>query len=72
MNENAISTNDDNKLLKVSDVARNLNISRSMAYRLMQRGDITRVNIGRAVRVRPVDLEEFIDKHLSGWNTTKK
>ena len=72
MLDNEVSISNDGKFLKVEDVAGISKISRSMAYRLMERGGITRVNIGRAVRVRPVDLEEFIDKHLSGCNITKK
>jgi excisionase family DNA binding protein len=51
-------------LLKGQDVARILNISRSMAYGLMQRGEIATVLIGRSVRVRPVDLEEFIRQSI--------
>ena len=47
------------KLLSAKDVANILNISRAMAYRMMQDGQITVVRIGRSVRVRPEDLEVF-------------
>ena len=47
-------------LLKGDDVARILNISRSMAYQLIQRGEIPSVRLGRAVRVHPKALEQFI------------
>ena len=40
------------KLLKATDVAEVLNISRSMSYRIIQRGEIRSVSIGRAKRVR--------------------
>jgi hypothetical protein len=48
------------RLFKASDVARILNISRPLAYRLMQQGNIPVIRINHAVRVRPIDLEEFI------------
>ena len=47
-------------LLRSEDVARVLNISRSMAYQLIQRGEIPSVRLGRAVRVHPKALEQFI------------
>ena len=52
-------------LLTADDVARVLNCSQSMAYRLMQDGSIAVVRLGRAVRVRPQDLDEFIQSRLS-------
>jgi len=45
-----------NTLLKAKDVAEILQISRAMAYTLMQRGEIPTVRIGKARRVRPEDL----------------
>ena len=50
------------QLLKASDVARILNVSRALAYRLIQQGDIPVVRINHAVRVKPSDLEVFIQK----------
>jgi predicted DNA-binding transcriptional regulator AlpA len=50
------------RLIKASDVAHILNISRALAYRLMQEGSIPVVRINHAVRVRPVDLEQYIDR----------
>ena len=55
----------DTVLLKAADVARVLNISRSMAYQLMQRLEIATVRIGRATRVRPQDLERFITQNVT-------
>ncbi len=52
------------KLLKGSDVARLLNISRSRAYILMQTGVIPTVRIGKSRRVRPQDLNAFIEHHV--------
>jgi excisionase family DNA binding protein len=53
-------------LLTAQDVAQMMQISKSMAYLLMQRGQIKTVKIGRAVRVRPIDLERFIQGALVG------
>lgn len=56
------------KLLKPIEVARILDISRSMAYRLLSHGEIPVIRIGKSVRVRKEDLEEFIEKSWSGWD----
>ncbi len=50
------------KLLKAKEVADILQVSRSMAYRMMQRGEIPTIRVGSAVRVRGSDLEEFLKK----------
>ncbi len=53
-------------LLKPQAVADALAISRRQAYQLMQQGDIPTVRIGRrSVRVRPQDLELYIQRNLS-------
>jgi excisionase family DNA binding protein len=52
-------------LLRGEDVARILNISRALAYQLIQRGEIPSIRLGRAVRVRPKDLENFISEKIS-------
>lgn len=52
-------------LLTGNDVARILNVSRSFAYILMRRGEIPTVRIGRSVRVRPGDLERFIEANIT-------
>ncbi len=58
-------------LLKATDVAMFLNISKSMAYRLMQTGEIPTVSIGNAKRVRPIDLHNFINANSSETNKEK-
>ena len=52
-----------NTLLKAKDVAEILQISRAMAYNLMQRGEIPTVRIGKARRVRPEDLIKYIERN---------
>jgi len=54
-------------LLKASEVAKLFNISRSLAYQLMQRGDVPAVRFGGIVRVRASDLDEYIRRSWSGW-----
>ena len=47
-------------LLRIDDVADRLSISRSMAWKLVAQGDLRSLRIGRAVRIRPVDLESYL------------
>ncbi|HEX8992579.1 MAG TPA: helix-turn-helix domain-containing protein [Anaerolineales bacterium] len=54
------------QLLKAADVARALNVSLPMAYRLMQRGEIAVIRINTAVRVKHSDLEAYIDRCRTG------
>lgn len=64
------------RLLKATDVAEILNISRAMAYQLLQQGKIRSVNIGSARRVRLQDLQFFIEENLSPspeeWNLERR
>ncbi len=53
------------RLLKAAEVAKTLNISRALAYQMMRRGEIRTVSIRTAVRVRPEDLQAFIQSSLS-------
>jgi excisionase family DNA binding protein len=53
-----------NRLLKPCDIAEILNISRSFAYQLLQSGAIPVVRLGKACRVRPQDLDEYIERNL--------
>ena len=53
-------------LMRAEQVAKVLNISRSLVYRLIQQGQLTSVKIGAAVRVRQADLEEYISRNLKG------
>lgn len=50
-------------LLKMAEVARRLNVSKATAYRLAQTGELACVRFSKStVRVRPQDLERFIDE----------
>ena len=53
-----------NRLLTAKEIAQRLNISKAFAYKLMQIGAIRTVKIGGSVRVRPEDLEAYIEENL--------
>jgi excisionase family DNA binding protein len=61
-----------NKLLRATEVAQILDISRSMAYRLIQTGEIRSVHIGMSRRVRPEDLQRYIETNLHPYPTALK
>ncbi len=50
----------DRRLLRIEDIAERLAVSRSMAWKLIAYGQLRSVRIGRAVRVRPQDLEAYV------------
>lgn len=50
------------KLLKPAEVAVLLSISKALAYRLIATSQIPSVRFGRTVRVKPEDLEVFIQQ----------
>ncbi len=55
----------DEKLLTAREVSEILQVSLAFAYELIRRGDIRSVRLGRAVRVRREDLEDFIAASVS-------
>ena len=62
------SENHPQPLLKINEVAFRLGISRSFAYNLVMSGVLPVIKIGRSRRVRPVDLEQFINSNRFGEN----
>lgn len=48
-------------LLRVEQVAERLRISRSAAWRLVHDGRLPSLRIGRSVRIRPDDLDRYIN-----------
>ena len=58
------------ELLRADQVAEMLNIGLSKAYQLMQTGEIPTVRIDHSVRVRPCDLDEYIERCWSGWKNS--
>ena len=61
----------DERLLTGNEVAQKLNISRSFAFLLMQQGTIPTVRLGRLVRVRPADLDKFIEQSIDENTETR-
>lgn len=57
---------DEHSLLTATDVVKYLKLSRSGVYHLMKSGEIPVVKIGRSVRIRREDLENFIQKTRIG------
>lgn len=64
MNEKTTQASVEMKLLRATEVAQILNVSRAFAYRLMQQGRIRTVVIAKIRRVRPADLQDFIENSL--------
>ena len=64
MNEKTTQVSVEMKLLRATEVAQILNVSRAFAYRLMQQGRIRTVVIAKTRRVRPADLQDFIENSL--------
>jgi excisionase family DNA binding protein len=52
------------QLLDIGQVQRLLGISRPTLFRLIARGEITVVKIGRRTLFRPDDLRHFVDQHV--------
>ena len=61
MREQISTIYENEQLLKASEVARILNISRSLVYRLIHTGKIPHIRINQAVRVHHDDLFRFIE-----------
>ena len=53
-------------LMSVADVADALAVSNRTVRRMIAAGDIPIVRIGRAVRIRRVDVEALIGRNLTG------
>ena len=51
----------DDRLLKIADVAERLAVSVTTVRRLIAAGKLQTVRIGRALRIRPDDLETYIE-----------
>jgi excisionase family DNA binding protein len=59
------------RLLKPAEIAEILQVSRALAYSLLQRGEIPAVRIGTVVRVRRIDLEKYINEKAHQTNQDK-
>jgi excisionase family DNA binding protein len=55
----------DKQLLTLEDACERLQVSEATIRRLVKDGELRVVRIGRAIRVRPEDLDAFIRDHLT-------
>jgi excisionase family DNA binding protein len=55
-------------LLRVPEVADTTGLAASYVWRLIQRGDLPVVRIGRSTRVRREDLDQFIKDRMEASN----
>jgi excisionase family DNA binding protein len=53
-------------LLTVPEIAARIALSNATVYRMLERGEIPCVSIGRSLRVPPADLEAFIVSRRRG------
>ena len=54
-----------NQLLRAAEVAKYLDISKPEAYKLIKIGEFPVIRIGRLVRVKFSDLENFIEENVN-------
>jgi excisionase family DNA binding protein len=62
---NSETMQQEEQLLTVSEVAARLSLVPPTVYRLIWRGALPSVRIGRAVRVRCGDVRAFIESHTT-------
>lgn len=53
-------------LLKAEEAARLLGLGRSKVFEMLATGELPRVRIGRSVRIRRTDLEEWVEQRAAG------
>ncbi len=53
-------------MLRITDVARQLNCSDDTVRRLIDRGELPAVRWGRFLRFKQADIDTFIEKHTTG------
>ncbi len=59
-------TSNEKRLLKDSQVAQRLGVSRATARRMRYRGQLPTVRIGRAVRIPEEALDSFVARQVGG------
>ncbi len=60
-----MTATEEKRLLTLDDVCDRLQVSDATIRRLVRDGELKVVRIGRAVRVRPEDLDDFIEARLT-------
>ncbi|MEX2393678.1 MAG: helix-turn-helix domain-containing protein, partial [Actinomycetota bacterium] len=57
-------TEEISRLLTVAEVAVVMRVSRMTVYRLIRRGDLQAIRVGRNYRVREADLSSYLDSQV--------
>ena len=52
-------------LLSIPELCRELGMGKSWVYRRLRSGEIPSVKLGRSIKVKRGDLEEYLEKHRS-------
>jgi excisionase family DNA binding protein len=52
-------------LLSIPDLCQELGMGKSWVYRHLRSGEIPSVKLGRSIKVKREDLEEYLEKHRS-------
>lgn len=53
---------DSEKLLKVKEVMEMFRLSRSTVYRMIERGELEVVRLGRSIRIKESSLEKYFNE----------
>ncbi len=54
-----------NRLLTIDDVATMLQVSKRTVFRWFASGKLQALRVGNVTRIRPEDLDQFIQDHLT-------
>ena len=54
------------KFMTMNEVAETLSVSRMTIHRLVGKGEIKYLKVGRAVRIPEESLKEYVDRNLKG------
>ena len=52
-------------LLSIPELCQELGMGKSWVYRRLRSGEIPSVKLGRSIKVKRTDLEEYLEKHRS-------
>lgn len=59
-------------MMKISELARRLQISTRMAYGLVARGEIAHYKVGSLKRISEEDLQQYLDRQRAETNRAAK
>lgn len=56
-----MTTDEEHRVLTVSEVAEILRVGRNLVYRMVERGEIPAIRVGRKIRVPKTALDRYLD-----------